>query len=380
MFYNPFLVPLRPNIYIENSMNRLIFWIMMSVSALAFLCSCGLGGESKDDGRAYLVKGTVSLDSAWVANGKLVLFSDNHRSLQQDTIELSKDRMFEFEGHTNGIDELYLCGEKGELCRFYVSGDMEVNLSVIATEAEGVKVKFLGEQRDSINNWLAEKASLFEGQSASICRLLMDSLIKEAPSDIRVTLLLRDKMPQIEDSLYIRQCLGSLKDEAKPDWMKMSIDQKLNVMGSGKKINLSRRLLAPVFEMKDTTIDLSATRSDYMLVVLWADYSKPSIDTLRAYANLIASEYDHKRVSFLSCCLHAEDSAMFRIRTNFLDGNHTWVKGGFSDMRMRAWNIQEVPSVILMDMYCNQMQKNVWGADLRKALDRIPNRVGYQKK
>ena len=352
----------------------------MSVSALAFLCSCGLGGESKDDGRAYLVKGTVSLDSAWVANNKLVLFSDNHRSLQQDTIELSKDGMFEFEGHTNGIDELYLCGEKGELCRFYVSGDMEVNLSVIATEAEGVKVKFLGEQRDSINNWLAEKASLFEGQSANICRLLMDSLIKEAPSDIRVTLLLRDKMPLIEDSLYIRQCLGSLKDEAKPDWMKMSIDQKLNVMGSGKKINLSRRLLAPVFEMKDTTIDLSATRSDYMLVVLWADYSKPSIDTLRAYANLIASEYDHKRVSFLSCCLHAEDSAMFRIRTNFLDGNHTWVKGGFSDMRMRAWNIQEVPSVILMDMYCNQMQKNVWGADLRKALDRIPNRVGYQKK
>lgn len=361
-------------------MNRFIFWIMMSVSALCLLCTCGMGGEGKDEGRAYLVKGTVSLDSAWVKNDKLVLFADNHRALQQDTIVLTKDGTFEYEGHTNGFDELYLCGEKGELCRFYASGDMEVNLSIIATEAEGVKVKYLGEQHDTINNWLSEKSALFEGQTNAICRLLMDSLIKENPGDMRVTLLLRDKLAVLEDSLYIRQSLGSIRDEAKPDWMKNSIDQTLNVMGSGKKVNINRRLLNATFEAKDTVIDLSAGRSDYMLVYFWADYNKPSIDTLRAYAHMIASEYDHKRVSFLSCCLHAEDSAMFRIRTNFLDGNHTWVKGGFSDMRMRAWNIQEVPSVILMDMYCNQMQKNVWGAELRKALDRIPNRIGYQKK
>ncbi len=381
MFYNPFLLPLRPNLYmIYNPMNRFILWFYLSASMLGLFCACGSGGKDGDDGRAYWIKGTVSLDSAWVNNDKLVLFSDNHRALQQDTIYLAKDGTFEFEGHTNGLDELYLCGEKGELCRFYASGDMEVNLSVIATETEGVKVQYLGQQGDTINGWLESKKALFDGKTGNKCRELMDSLIQENPNDLRMTILLRDKIGQIKDSLYIRQSLGSIKDEAKPDWMKKSIDLTLSAMGSGKNNNISRRLLAPSFELSDTIIDLNSSRSDYLLVYFWADYSRPSIDSLRSIAHMMAKDYDHKRVTFLSCCLHAEDSAMWRIRTNFIDGKHTWVKGGFSDMRMRAWDIQEVPTIILMDMYCNQTQRNIWGGELRRALDRIPNRVGYQKK
>lgn len=359
-------------------MNRFILWVYLSVTLLCLCCSCGVGGKG-EEGRSYWIKGSVSLDSSWVNNDKLVLFSDNHRALQQDTIYLEKDGTFEFEGHTNGLDELYLCGEKGELCRFYASGDMEVNLSVIATEAEGVKVKYLGQQADTINGWLEEQKALFEGQSGNSCRKTLDSLIQANPNDLRVTILLRDKITQIKDSLYIRQSLGSIKDEAKPDWMKKSIDLTLSAIGSGKK-NINYRLSAPAFELSDTIIDLNASRSDYMLVYFWADYNRPSIDSLRAISRLIANDYDHKRVTFMSCCLHAEDSAMWRIRTNFIDGYHTWVKGGFSDMRMRSWNIQEVPSIILMDMYCNQTQRDVWGGELRRALDRLPNRIGYQKK
>ena len=150
-------------------------------------------------------------------------------------------------------------------------------------------------------------------------------------------------------------------------------------MGSGKTGG-SRRLMAPSFELPDTIIDLSVTRSDYMLVCIWADYSRASIDSMRVLANLIDREYDHKRVTFLSCCLHASDSASWQSHARFVPGSHAWIKGGMSDMRMRAWNVQEVPSVILMDMYCNQQQRNVWGGELRNALDRIPTRVGYQKK
>lgn len=360
-------------------MRRILFLVIVCFSVLSMLVSCNRNGGGSNEGRSYIIKGTVSLDSSMVVDNKLVLFTDNHRSLSQDTVFLSKDGTFEHEGRTNSLDELYLCGEQGELCRFYASGDMEVNLSLTTSE-DSVIVKYLRPQDDSINGWLQEKKSLFDAQSASIRRLIMDSLIHNNPADVRVTLLLRDMMISFEDSLYIRQSLGSLTDNAKPDWMKKSIDNTLNVVGSGKKSSVNRRLQTATFELPDTIIDLNSSRSDYMLVCFWADYSRASIDSLRALANLIKTEYDHKRVSFMSCCLYSPDSAMWRVRSNFLEGSHTWIKGGFSDSRMRAWEIKQVPSVILMDMYCNQTQRDVWGAELRRALDRLPNRVGYQKK
>ena len=363
-------------------MNRYIYIICVVLSALSLLLlgSCGNGDADGDEGQTYLVRGTVSLDSTYVDGNKLVLFTDNHRALTMDTIRIAKDGSFEHEGHTNGLDELYLCCNEGELCRFYASGNMEVSLSVSATQEEGVKVEYLQSPTDSINDWLQQQKTSLDGKVRNISRGTIDSLIRSYPTDVRVTLLLREQMAAFNDSLYIRQCLGSLKDVAKPDWIKKSIDITLSAMGSGKKNSNSRRLQSATFELADTIIDLSTSRSDYLLVCFWADYSKPSIDTLRALAKLIDNEYDNKRVTFMSCCLHAEDSAMWRIRTNFLSGKHTWVKGGFSDPRMRAWDVQQVPGIILMDMYCNQQQRNVWGQDLRKALDRLPNRVGYQKK
>lgn len=359
-------------------MNRIILPIFLITTALCCLWSCSKGESTEKLGQPYVIKGTVMLDSSWVVDNKLVLFTDNHRALKMDTIELTQDGGFVFEGHATGLDELYLCGEQGELCRFYASGDMEVNLSVAASVENGVKAQFLSSALDSINGWLQECNGNMKND-AQECRQLIEAKIAENPMDIRLTLMLRDQLELINDSLYVRQTLGGLKDEAKPDWLKKSFDATLSAMSANKN-NFNRRLLNAAFETKDTIINLATSRSDYILVCFWADYSKPSIDTLRALANLISKDYDGKRVSFMSCCLHAEDSAMWRVRINFLDGQHTWVKGGFSDSRMRAWNIQQVPSVILMDMYCNQMQRNVWGGELRRALDRVPNRIGYQKK
>ncbi len=255
---------------------------------------------------------------------------------------------------------------------------MEVNLSIVSAGDQNVKVSYLGQQKDTINGWLDEHRKLFDGQPQKTCRLIMDSLIRNHQSDIRATLLLRDQIFCLNDSLFVRQILGSIKDEAKPDWMKKSIDNSLKVLGSGKN-NITRRLIGASFEAQDTLIDLSASRSDYLLICFWADYSRPSIDSMQALSKLIASKYEQKRVSFLSCCLNSSDSAMWSIRTRFLNGNHTWIKGGFSDSRMRAWDIKEVPSVILLDMYCNQTKRNVWGEELYRALDRLPNRTGFQK-
>jgi len=351
----------------------------MCLLSFSVCASCGSVGGEEAVGRAYVIKGTVLLDSSWIENNKLLLYADNHKTLVHDSIDLTTEGTFQIERHTNVLDELYLCGAKGELCRFFASGDVEVNLSIVAGEDEQLKVQYLTTPSDSVNGWLQEQKRLFDNQPHSICRLRIDSLIRNYQNDVRVTLLLRDEIANINDSLDIRRSLGSIREEAKPDWLKKSIDATLKARGSGIQKN-TRRLLNAAFETKDTIIDLASSRSDYMLVYFWADYSKPSIDSLRTLANLVSSQYDHKRVSFLSCCLHAEDSAMWRVRVNFLEGQHSWIKGGFSDARMRAWNIQQVPSVILMDMYCNQTQRDIWGGELRRALDRVPTRIGYQKK
>lgn len=361
-------------------MNRLFFWSVCCLSLFCVLLSCSKGADRDDVGGAYWVRGTLSLDSTLMADNQLVLFSDNHRMLSQDTIVVTPDGTFEYEGHANGLSELYLCGPAGEYCRFFATGGMEIGLTLMASADKGVTVTYNRQSTDTINGWLKEKNALFEGQPSDTCRQLIDSLIRLNPSDIRTTILLRDQLAAIQDSLFVRQILGSLQDKAKPEWLKKSIDNVLSVLGSGKADQLNRRLLTASFELPDTVLDLSVSRPDYLLVCFWANNSSASVDSMRALSRLISTEFESKRVSFLSCCLYAEDSILWNGRIRFLDGQHTWVKGGFSDYRMRAWNITQVPSVILMDMYCNQTKKDVWGEELRKALNRIPTRFGYQKK
>lgn len=361
-------------------MNRLFFWSVCCLSLFCILLSCSKGAEGESFDGTFLLKGTLLRDSTLRAGNQLVLFADNHRMLSQDTIIVDTDGTFEYEGPASGLAEFYLCSERGEYCRFYASKGMEVRVDIKATVDEGVTVTYKDLPADTINGWLLEKASLFEGKTSSVCRQLIDSLIRFNPSDIRNTLLLRDQLTALQDSLFVRQSMGSLQDKAKPEWLKKSIDSGLSILGSGKTDIRTRRLMTASFELPDTVLDLSSNRPDYMLVCFWTENSSASIDSMHALSRLVTAEYEGKRVSFLSCCLYAKDSTAWNQHIKAVAGQHTWVKGGFSDERMRAWNITKMPSVILMDMYCNQTKKDVWGEELRKALDRVPIRLGYQKK
>lgn len=354
-------------------MKQPLFYLYTSL-LLLLATACNRGQDEAAEGRAYQLSGSFEVDSTVVLD-HLVLYADNHASLRSDTLLLSSEKGISHEGHTAGFDELYLCSDGGELCRMYASGGMEVSFKV-RSEADSLVVTFAPSEHDSINPWLQEQLGLFKSRTPKESCTLLDSLCHQHPADLRNTLLLRELTPVLEDSVFVRRCLGALSDEAKPDWLVKSIDFVLSV--HAPYLKQSRRMSDFVLEIDDTThFDLSASRSDYLLLYCWADYDQASIDSLAVVENLVKEEFDMKRLMLITCCLSAPDSAWWRGKTEGLEGHHAFLPAGLSDKRVRSWRIERVPAIFVCDMYGNVQKHDVWGQPLREALNRVPNRSGF---
>lgn len=355
-------------------MKRLLFiFNILLTLGLASFTACHQGEQEQDQGRVYQVKGTIVADSTVVLDS-LMLYADNHSSLRVDTIELDQEHQFTSQFRTAGFDELYLCSDGGELCRFYATEGMDVEFTLSMGE-NGLDATFVQTETDTINAWIQAMNKMLIGQSENRKHEIMDSITAQKDTSLRTTLLIRNHVIEIQDSLYVRQLLGGLPASAKPEWLMKSIDHLLNEKSSMKERN--RRLQTASFDIKDDSVmlNMSDPRSDYLLIYFWADYSMPSLDSLKTMANLVKDTYAEKRLRLMTCCLHASDSTWWTLRTLNMAGKHTWVKGGFGDPRISDWEVHSVPSVILLDMYNNLLQRDVWGDQLRKALERVPKKA-----
>lgn len=354
---------------------KYILRTLYSLTLLLLLSACHDGNGEQSEGRAYQIDVRFEVDSTIVLD-HLMLYADHHVRMQSDSLFLSPEHSISHEGHTAGIDELYLCSDHGELARFYAMGGMQVNL-LLSSDSAGLRLKFEESVSDTVNTWLSQQRALFEAASASVRHSMIDSLCHLRPADVRNTLLLRDELEVLDDSIFTRRCLGALADEAKPDWLIKSIDQLLNATAPYLKRN--GRIKNCSFQINDSTrFDLAQTRSDYLLICCWADYSRASMDSLQMLYDLLQEEYDMKRLRMLSCCLSAPDSAWWHEQTDKMEeGMHTLLPAGLSDRRIYDWPVDKMPTIILCDMYGNIQQRNVWGEMLRNALDRVPNKSGF---
>lgn len=338
------------------------------------LTACSNGEPSAVEGKAYQVEASFDVDSTVVLD-HLWLYTDNHVTLRSDSLFLSPEHTFAHQGATIGLDELYLCADGGELCRIYAAGGMEVSVS-LRSDSVGLQVTFAPTETDSINPWLQQQTSLCDSLTADARKAALDSLCHRSPADIRCALLLREEVESLADSVFVRRCLGALSAEAKPEWLLKSIGDLLEALSDYRVRN--RRLSGCKFEVNDsTTLDVGKSRTDHLLIYCWADYDPASVDSLRILSRLVSDDYDYKRVQLLTCCLCAADSTWWRRKTDGLEGMHVWLKAGLADQRMRGWNIEQVPTLILCDSYSNQICRDVWGQELRDALEKLPNRSGF---
>lgn len=338
------------------------------------LSACHPAGTQATEGKEYSVNMTFDVDSTVVLD-QLMLYTDSHLSLRADSLTLMSDRSVRHEGKTSGLDELYLCSAGGELCRFFAAGGADVQLT-LRNDSTGLRPAFAVSAQDSINPWLQDQRSQMDSLEVATRRLWMDSLCHLMPGDVRCALLLREELEALADSVFVRRCLGALTPDAKPDWLLKSIDDLL-VQTSGERPR-NRRLAAASFVVNDTlTFDMAAQRPDYLLIYCWADYDEASIDSLKTLCQLVADDYDYKRLRLLTCCLSAPDSTWWQQQVQDLDGMHVWLKAGLADKRMRNLNVGIAPCLIYCDMYGNLQKRDVWGKELRDALERCPNKNGF---
>lgn len=349
------------------------FLVLLIVTMLLGSCS---SNSTNDGGIEYNVQISLETDSTFMPDN-LHLFIDKHHSITSDTLTLNKNRTVKFTSSTAGTDELLLTDNYGyEVCRFYATAGSNIDLT-IRGKADSISIDYTS-ATDTINGWLQHFSGITDNptnpaETARKIQDTLDSLRNCGETGLRTTLLLRDFMPYMNDSIYVRRYIGSISQSGKPEWLIKSIDMLYPKLRPAKELG---RLTASQFQTHDTLVAINtASRSDYLLLYFWGDISAQSIDSLKALSHRVQKQYSDRRLTFISFCVSAPDSAWWNRHIEDLPtGHHTLLNGGFSDPRITDWSINQVPYVIVTDMFTNIQNRNIWNSDLEKVLDRVPKR------
>lgn len=342
-------------------------------------CGKGSGDVSAEIKGQYQVRGLLSVaDSV----DHIIVIADHHSCADCDTVAVAADGSFTYLGETSSIDELLLCLPNGETGRLYAVADGEYEVSVDTLS----QLAFAA--GDTLNGWLQERNPLFADSIAmDIRRAAMDSLCRTCASDVRAALLLREHLLSLQDSIFVRRCLGRLKPEAKPGWLVSSIDYLLTL--KGRQPSTLRERLKPLpswWCWQDSAVyySLEQSRSESVVLYFWADYDSVSIDSLKMFRQLAdqyglydrLGHFDRKkghlprRIELVSVCLHAADSAAWKEVIASVPGKHCLRQAGFSDVSVSAWRVGKVPCTLVLDRFSTQLGHDIWGKELRQQLDR----------
>ena len=357
---------------------KALFILIISLYSVASCSKSDSEGNARD---AYNVSGSIFQDSA-SAGAELRLFVDKHGSFEEVTLPVLKGK-FAYKGSTLGTDELFLVDDKGNVVSFFAKAGSQIDLTI---DSLG-QVVFGG--ADSLNMMYSQLVAQFEECDDSQRGDFLDSVCSTYRTSIVPALLIRDRMQLLNDSVRLRQCLGRITDEGKPQWLVNSLEQRFD--NGGKKMKRTLRLNPlPKFGTDNDTVfvNFTETRQNSMYIYFWADYSQESVDSLKMLVPMAKyyglhkylDEYVKKekkrrpkRVDIMTVCLHAADSAAWKKAIDKLPGYHVLLQSGFSDPTMKSWKITTVPYNIITDRFSNIQDSYLWGKDLRDALEKTPS-------
>lgn len=362
---------------------KVIFAIIITLTIVA---SCSKNNNSEEAGDAYSITGTISQDSAHY-DTDLKLFIDKHGSFVEETLPVLKGH-FAYTGMTTGLDELYLTDSEGRTVRFLAKGGSQIDLTIDSLGTPSFA------EVDSINIVYQQLVSGFEECDEKERKDYLDSVCIQYNTSILPALLIRDRMHLLNDSIHMRQCLGRISADVKPQWLVNSLEERFD--RPSERLRKSKRL-NPLPVMKtdiDTvTFDFSVTRQNSGYLYFWADFDQESVDSLKMLVPMakhyglhkyldeyVAKEKTRrpKRIDIVTVCLHAADSAAWKEAINGLPGYHILLQAGFSDPVVKSWNIRKIPYNVVIDRFSNVLDSYQWGHDLRLSLDKAPTNFSVQ--
>ena len=360
--------------------------ILSIIITLFVVASCSKSDGVKDTEVDYTISGSIVQDSASI-DADLKLFIDKHSHLVEEFLPVLKGK-FAYKGKTSSVDELFIVDANGHVVNLFALPGAQIE---IAIDVDG-KAKFAGS--DTINPIINDLLSEFDGLQDLKRKNLIDTICEKYGNSIISTLVIRERMNVLNDSVSLRRSLGRISDDAKPEWLMNVIEQQFDRTGIRLKKNVRLSPLSKFSTDIDSVfIDFNESRPNAMYLYFWADYNQQSIDTLKTLTP-IAKEYGlheyffkfkskdkdrkPKRVDIVTICLHAEDSASWKKAIEGIPGSHILLKDGFNNPTMKSWKINRVPYNLIIDRFSNIQDSYQWGKDLRVVLEKMPNNFSTQ--
>lgn len=360
--------------------HRHLISCLLTLVVLCLLAACGRGEAvvNEEAWSQYQVHGKLAMTDSVPM---MVIIADHHGTVDCDTVSIEADGRFDYSGQALTIDELYLSLPSGEVVRMFAAeGRYEVTIDSLN------QIFFYPE--DSLNHWIQERDKLFASTVAEqMRRETMDSLCRTYSSDVRMGLLLRRQVQALDDSVFVRRCLGRLNPLAKPAWVVSDIDYLLSLkyrQPSSERVRLKPLPKLRCWQDSLLTYDFQASRTQNVLMYFWADYDSTSMDSLRMFAQLTKeyglynelAKFERKRgrlprrIELMSICLHAADSAAWKEVIADIPGIHCLLEAGFSEENVAAWHVNRIPCTMVLDRFSTLLATDVWGKELRQQLDK----------
>lgn len=336
-----------------------ILSFLVGCVCLVSLWSCSGSQRKVSQGSPYTVTGILWQDST-VIDSIVTLIIDRHElSFTKDGDSIPAFQVitlpvvnggFSYKGHAPvDVDELYVYDQHNHVARLFATSGADLRVNIL--------------------------------QDGTIELSGVDT------TEIVSSLIFRDSIPLLSDSLYIRRALGRFSESAKPTWFVKSVDRILDQQyrNDGRDMRLPRvSLVTP-----DTIYPVLGNRTESLLMFFWSYDNAASIDSLKIFKE-IAQDYglyqytdyflktksptrrSARRIVLASVCLYTPDSLSWNSLIKDLPGHHSILSGGFAHPLAVKCNIQQLPAVVLVDRFGNYQVSNVWGKELYQWLDKTP--------
>ena len=361
-------------------------YITSSMSALLLLTSLVACGNSKKKSAASnnIVRPELSYHIQGEYRGKadddrLLVYTDHHSHMAVDTLQIVKGQ-FEWQGKTADIAEICIVTPRKKHLRMYAHGGMQGRIVIDSLD----RLFFV--DADTLNRPLEQYKAQIDTALLSIRRDMIDSICRTLPASFVSSLLLRDRLESVSDSLLARRCLGHLSWEVKPHWF---VEQINDIMDRGWKLhNKSRRLKSFDFTAADSAVvSVNSQTPNSTILYFWADYDEKSVKQLQSLDSIARSaglyKYEKefvqkkkktKRLRILTFCLHAADSAAWRKTIRQIPGEHIWLKEGWNHPAVQEWDVEQLPGLLLIDRYAQVQERNIFSTELNKKVERLPEK------